>query len=93
MNNKSKSKCTCQTIGNKHHFFILDKCNADEAVNGFYNEFLRNDLNEHRKVFEVLSGKMRCPVGKESLSGLGFSSTKRDSVLAKADGRVYNILF
>lgn len=82
-----------QEIGNKHHFFILDGCNADEPTNGFYNEFLANNLNEHRKVFEVLSSKMRCPVSEASLSGLGFSSTKRDSVLAKADGRMYNIKF
>ena len=82
-----------QEIGNKHHFFILDKCNADEPVNGFYNEFLSNNLNENRKVFEVLSSKMRCPVSNSSLSGLGFSSTVRNSVLAKANGRTYNIKF
>lgn len=82
-----------QEIGNKHHFFILEGCTVDEPVNGFYNEFLSNELHPHRKVFEVLSAKMRCPVAEQSLSGLGFSSTKRDSVLVRADGRTYNIKF
>lgn len=68
-------------VGNKHLFFILDGCRTDEPVRGIYNEFLRSDLEEHRKVFEVLGNKTKCDIaGTDQLSGLGFSSTKRESV-------------
>ena len=51
-----------------------------------YNEFLDNSLNTHRKVFEVLAGKMKCPVSKEQLSGVGFSSTQRNELICKVAG-------
>lgn len=81
--------------GNKHYMFMLDKCNCDESTIGIYNEFLRNELQPHRKVFEVLGSKMKVPL-TESLSGLGFSSTKRDSVILKVTGaftRTLKVLF
>lgn len=85
-----------QQVGNKHWFFMIESCNNPDQARGFYNEFLRNDLNEHRKVFEVLGSKMKTPESTEQLSGLGFSSTKRDQVLCKVSGsfnRVLNIKF
>ena len=82
-----------QEIGNKHTFFILEGCTVDEPVNGFYNEFLSGGLTEHRKVFEILSSKTRCQPEEQSLSGLGFSSTVRNEVLVKADGRPYKLMF
>lgn len=75
-----------QAVGNKHLFFILEDCINPDQARGFYNEFLRNDLNEHRKVFEVLAGKMKTPYSNDQLSGLGFSETKRAEVLVKVSG-------
>lgn len=69
--------------GNKHVFFILDGCQNDEPARGIYNEFLRPELEPHRKVFEILGNKTKCEVTSEQLSGLGFSSTKRESVLIR----------
>ncbi len=72
--------------GNKHYFFILEDCLNDSTARGFYNEFLSNDLTEHRKVFEVLGSKMKVEDSDSQLSGLGFSSTVRNSVLCKVTG-------
>jgi len=69
--------------GNKHWFFILDKCVNDEPTRGIYNEFLKSELETHRKVFEVLGNKTKVLPSNEQLSGLGFSSTQRDSVLVR----------
>lgn len=72
--------------GHKHYFFILEKCLNPDRTRGFYNEFLRSDLAPHRKVFEVLGNETKCEESTEQLSGLGFSSTKRDSVIVKVTG-------
>jgi len=72
--------------GNKHFFFILDKCANPSETRGIYNEFLDNSLNEHRKVFEVLADKMKCPQSSEQLSGVGFSSTVRNEIVCKVNG-------
>lgn len=83
--------------GNKHIFFILQGCLNDEPTRGIYNEFLRSDLEEHRKVFEVLGNKTKCPVVPEQLSGLGFSSTKKDvatfRVVTDTQTRLYEVQF
>lgn len=83
--------------GNKHVFFILDGCLNDEPTRGIYNEFLRPELEPHRKVFEILGNKTKCEVQPEQLSGLGFSSTKRESVLFKvstsSSTKMYSVVF
>lgn len=84
--------------GNKHWFFILEGCKNDEPVRGIYNEFLKPELEVHRKVFEVLGNKTKCPPSDEQLSGLGFSSTQRNIVTAKVTTttgttRLYDIHF
>jgi len=73
--------------GNLHWFFILRGCQNPNPVRGIYNEYLRPDLDEHRKVFEVLGSKTKCPFSEKQLSGLGFSSTKRDEALVVVDGK------
>ena len=77
-----------EATGNKHIFFMLDGCVNPEPVRGFYNEFLRDDLHSHRKVFEVLASKMKPEPSAHQLSGLGFSSTQRNSVLCKVTGEI-----
>lgn len=69
--------------GNRHWFFMLSDCLNDEPARGLFNEFLLPELNEHRKVFEVLGNKMKTPLSDDQLSGLGFSSTKRDSLICR----------
>jgi len=80
-------------VGNKHWFFMLDGCKNPDSTRGFLNEYLRGDLAPHRKVFEVLSSKTKCPPSDSQLSGVGFSSTRRDKVIAIADGRTYEVEF
>lgn len=70
-------------VGNRHTFFFLDGCRSDEPTRGIYNEFLHPRLEPHRKVFEVIGEKTKCQPTDGQLSGLGFSSTKRDSFIAK----------
>jgi hypothetical protein len=70
-------------VGNRHYFFMLKGCVNDQPTRGIYNEFLRGDLQPHRKVFEVLGDRTKCEPSPDQLSGLGFSSTVRNSVVAK----------
>jgi hypothetical protein len=75
-----------QKSGNKHWFFMLQNCLNPEPARGLYNEFLRNELTEHSKVFEVLSEKLKASKSDNQLSGLGFSSTQKNSVVCKVSG-------
>jgi len=70
-------------VGNKHTIFLLDGCRCDEPARGIYNEFLHPRLEQHRKVFEIIGEKTKCQPVEGALSGLGFSSTKRDSIIVK----------
>lgn len=73
-------------IGNKHLFFALDKCQNDEPkARGFFNEFLKEELTPHRKVFEALANKLEVDNthGSNQLSGLGFSLTQPTEFVVK----------
>jgi len=75
-------------IGNKHYFFMLNNCVNNESPNGFFNEFLKGNFMKHKRVFEALGTKMRVEAVKDQLSGIGFCSTKRDSIICKVSGRL-----
>ena len=82
--------------GNKHTFFILEGCKNDEPARGFFNEYLKNELNEHRKVFEVLGAKTKAvpDLTQDQVSGIGFSETLRNEITVKVTGktqRVFNV--
>ena len=83
-------------IGNRHYFFMLNGCANDGTARGFFNEFLKSDLDVHRKVFEIVGSKMKTDEAANQLSGVGFSSTQRNSVLCRVTGnftRVIKIVF
>lgn len=82
-----------QEIGNKHWFFILKDCSNPEPTRGIYNEFLKSALEPHRKVFEVLGSKSKCPVADDQLSGVGFSSTRHDKATVVVKGNRINKAF
>jgi hypothetical protein len=79
-------------VGNRHYFFILKGCLNDTQPNGFFNEFLREDLMKHKRVFEALGSKMRVEMSDAQLSGVGFSSTKRNSVICRLSGNVTRVV-
>lgn len=79
-------------MGNRHFFFILEGCRAGVAPRSFYNEFLRDDLMKHRQVFEALGSKMRVEPCEQGLSGLGFSSTVRNSIVVRVTGSVSRVM-
>ena len=83
-------------IGNKHYFFMIDGCANESGARGFYNEFLHKDLDKHRKVLEVVGNKLKTATASEQLSGVGFSSTQKNSLLCQVKGsftRVVKIVF
>lgn len=85
-----------QGVGNKHYFFMLDDCQNDGKARGFFNEFLKPEFNEHRKVFEIVGSKMKTAESTDQMSGLGFSSTQRNNLLVRVQGaftRVINVIF
>lgn len=82
--------------GNQHVFFMLKDCVNPEGTRGFYNEFLRDDLTAHRKVFELLASSLKVQANANQLSGIGISTTKKEDVLVRVKGsinRVLNVTF
>jgi hypothetical protein len=73
-------------IGNRHYFFMLEGCKNDGTARGFFNEFLGEALTPHRKVLEMVGARMKTEESDRQLSGLGFSSTRRDHLLCRVTG-------
>lgn len=74
-------------VGNRHIFFMINGCINEDTARGFYNEFLDSRLDKHRKVMEMVGSRVRTNQDNEQLSGLGFSSTQRNSVVCRVQGK------
>jgi len=80
-------------IGHRHIFFMLNNCLNKLSPNGFFNEFLRESLLSQKRVFEALGSKMRVQNSNDQhLSGIGFSTTKRNYVILKVKGSFNRII-
>jgi len=79
-------------VGNKHYIFALRGCVAPDGARGFYNEFLREELTPHRKTLEIVGSKVRAEPSEHQVSGLGFSSTQRNSLVCRVGGAVTRVV-
>jgi len=83
--------------GNKHYIFALKGCKQPGKTRGIYNEFLRSDLEQHRKAFELVGDLTQCEASEDQISGLGFSSTRADKVTVQVKSgnrtRNFNVQF
>ena len=83
-------------VGNKHYFFMLDKCKCPSSIRSFHAENLIPELANHRKVLEVLGNTTMIEPIDNQLSGLGFNVTVKDELIVRLQGthkRVLKIKF
>lgn len=83
-------------VGHRHVFFMLKDCVNETRPSGYFNEYLKQELYEHKRVFEALGSKMAVETANDQLSGVGFSTTKRNGVIVKVVGsteRVMKVVF
>lgn len=91
---RSPNHWESNSIGNKHVFFMLENCKNPDPVRGFFNEYLRADLEkDHKRVFEAIGSMSKAEYNDSQLSGLGFSSTNRSEMIVRVDNKLFKIKF
>ena len=66
---------------------MLDQMKNEGSARGFFNEYLKPELDAHRKVLELVGSKMKTEETNDQLSGLGFSSTSRNDLIVRVTGK------
>ena len=83
-------------IGNKHVFFMLKDCVNEGKARPWFNEYLSNELLEHKRVTEALSSVTKVEETENQLSGVGFSLTQRNTITLKVKSenieRTFNVI-
>lgn len=74
------------SAGQRHLMFMLRGCKNPEPVRGVFNEYLRPELQEHRKVFEILGAKTKAEPVDDQLSGVGFTEARNDTATVIVNG-------
>ena len=75
---------------------MMEGCINEGSARGFFNEYLSEDLTAHRKVLEMVGSAMKTAESPNQLSGIGCSSTQRNSVMCRVTGnfaRVVKVVF
>ncbi|MBQ6218990.1 MAG: hypothetical protein IJJ47_04590 [Methanosphaera sp.] len=84
------------SVGNKHVFFMLKDCVNDDRARPWFNEYLNNELYEHKRVTEALSSITKVEETDNQLSGVGFSLTQRNKITLKVKSqnieRMFNVI-
>lgn len=80
-----------EPTGMKHLFMIPKGCKNPGSPRGFFNEFLKGEFRDDRKVFEALSDKMRVNPSDEQVSGFGFAESYHETITMRVDGKLYNV--
>lgn len=74
-----------KAVGNEHLFFIMQDMKMEDTLNTFLPEYLNGRLKPIRKAMELISNKLKVEltVDTEQISGFGFSSTLKKSVVVR----------
>ena len=78
-------------IGNQHLMVMLEGARVNEALRPFSNEYLHRDLYGHRRVFEILSERLKVQPAEQQFTGVGFSVTQNKTFFAKVGEVVYKV--
>ena len=62
---------------------MLKDCVNEDRVNPWFNEFLIEELMDHKRVMEALASVAKVEESQNQLSGVGFSLTQRKKVTLK----------
>ena len=80
-------------VGNPHYFFFVEGLHNPDSCRSLYNEYLKPELLQHKRVFEMLGSKLRVEPEPNQMAGLGFTIDEQHKLQVRLDGRPYQINF